>query len=216
MHPESMEPTMRAHRAVPLALTLILTACAGGSTDVDTAQDDVDDDTLPPLECEPPGESACGNEGAIVRGVVALPPGHEGPTEGTLFVAMAHEWLGNGALAGVPHAGGYRAEVDLADGPVPFEIDMCSGGAMWSEENCSYQVFAILDTDGDQGMGNLLPGPDELTGRVQDVSVSCHAESACHEIIMDCIGPECLQFADPGTCTCDDTNACPSDYVTCQ
>jgi hypothetical protein len=86
---------------------------------------------------------------------------------------------------------------------VPFALDMCEGGAMWSDTNCSYTVIAILDLNKDQSDQNALPDEGEPTGRAVDITFSCDGEAPCVDIVLDCIdGPDCATFSD-AECSCD-------------
>ncbi|MFT4625226.1 MAG: hypothetical protein ACI8PZ_003894 [Myxococcota bacterium] len=198
-------------------LILFTLACGGG----DTYEDDTlpttpatSETTVPELVCDPPGPSACGSEGSMIRGQVRVAPGTEGDLTGDVFIGLTHEWLGNGEEGGFPHISATYPGVDLAQGPVEFEFDMCDGGEMWSEENCSYQLIVILDQDGDQALENMVPGKNELVGRVADLYVSCDVESPCLDVVLDCTGPKCTRFDDPGQCACS-AFSCDSDIVTC-
>jgi hypothetical protein len=163
------------------------------------------------LECEdPPFLSTCANPNSIVRGVAVL-GNDDGPTTGTLRIQLNHEYLGGGAMGGVPHTGTSIPGVDFAAGPVPFAVDMCTNGEMWSEENCGFVVHVILDVDAD---GTLDPG--EPSGSVP-VFLSCTGDPVCTEVALDCTdGSTCLAFPDPTYCGCPAVAAsCDSPIVAC-
>jgi len=202
-------------RPLTLALLGLLAACTGDEPALDS---DTDLDTqAPDPTCDPPGPTSCDNPHASIRGEVRLADdAPEGSRQGRLYVALMHEWLGQGAAGGVPHTGVDLGQVDLTQGPVPFELDMCTGGIMWSEENCSYQLVAVVDTNGNQTATNIAPDPGELSGRVQDLSISCSQETDCLEVVVDCAGPDCVAFDDPTTACACAPESCGSEFVTCQ
>ena len=168
-----------------------------------------------PRECAAPGHSGCDNTASIVRGEVRLAV-DGGATEGDLVVMLHHARYGahipgNHYGEGVHGWVAYR-DIDLAAGPVAFEIDMCNASMsteMWSEENCEYNLIAILDQDGDNAVEagevpNAIPSPGEPTGHTE-LWLSCHGESPCVELVLDCAdGGTCLPPEDdlePCTCT---------------
>ena len=116
----------------------------------------------------------------------------------------------------MPHIGADLGEVDLDAGPIDFELDMCAGGSMWSEENCSYQLIAVIDTNGNQTSSNMVPDAGELAGRIASLDVSCHAETECLDLVIDCAGPDCVRFEDKTTACACDPDSCNSEYVTCR
>jgi hypothetical protein len=169
--------------------------------------------------CSAPPASSCNKTGSIVRGQVSLAPGLQPTsTAGSLSISLSHYRLGNGSSGGVPHAGIQMPNVDLAQGPVEFALDMCTGGEMWSEDNCEFNVIAILDTNGNNAVNgfdtNFLPDPGEAAGRSL-VGVSCAGESPCIEVELGCKdGAACTAFADPGACKCTQPS-CASPITTC-
>jgi hypothetical protein len=200
-----------------LAMGLLLSACGGGSAPADTdpgpGDTDPADDYVP--ECAPPDASTCREQGSLLRGTVRLPAGFDGPARGDLMVAVTHYRLGDGDYGGVPHYGAVIEDVDLSEGPVEWTFDMCLGGAMWSEENCEYNLVAVLDGGGDNDPYNVLPETGEPSHR-QVLAISCEDASPCLDVVLDCVdGPSCVQFSDPGACECAATS-CNSDYTTCQ
>lgn len=105
-------------------------------------------------------------------------------------------------------------DVDLAAGPVEFAFDMCEGGEMWSEENCEYNLIAILDQDGSNSASSFLADPGEPAHR-EVIDLSCHTESPCFEFKLECLdGKECVKFDEEATCACADAS-CASPIVTC-
>lgn len=196
-------------------LWVLLVGC-GTKVDVDTNADgDTDVDTAFTCDDDVP-RSACDNPASVIRGQVRLAPGSTGPTTGTLFVALAHEAY-SGEAGGGYHIDITIPSVDLAAGPVPFELDMCLGGAMWSEENCDYGLVAILDQADDQAWDNLAPAPGEPATRIPHLALSCgDAAGPCLDVVLDCTdGASCVAFSSPATCACSE-DSCPSDYALCQ
>ncbi len=161
--------------------------------------------------CMPPtGASICGNDNSIVRGLATLPDG-TAPAAGSLLVLLNHEYLGDGANGGVPHNGVALPGADFGAGAVPFELDMCANGEMWSEENCDYIVSVTLDLDADNAID-----PGEPTGRAS-IFLSCTGDAPCVELVLDCTdGPSCLAFEDPPVCGCSSTGqSCNSPILAC-
>jgi hypothetical protein len=157
-------------------------------------------------------QSGCGNDNSVVRGVASLgggidPNGMSGP----LVVALSHDALGQGATGGIPHAERTIQGVDLSQGPAAFDLDMCAGGEMWSEENCSFHVNVFLDKNGDD---QLQAG--EPAGWT-DVWISCQGEGVCEGVTLDCLdGAACFSFADPAYCGCEQPpEQCNSPIAAC-
>jgi hypothetical protein len=199
----------------------LLTACLVPDEDPTKSDDPVeetlpeDTDTVGPLTCAPPEtESICGNEASIVRGRVRLGDGYAPEvTEGNLIVAMTHLTLGNERDGGYYHFHTQVRNVDLADGPVEFELDMCQGGEMWSEDSCGYNLIAFLDTDKDGAGTSPVPEEGEPSARVE-FDISCRGDAPCLDVPLDCEeGRPCVKFDSPGNCECGDT--CDSIYVGC-
>jgi len=216
-----------------LLLIGMFTACGGGG-DVDLDDDselgddddivgddddivgDDDDDTNNVRECEPViSTGGCGTEAAIVRATIEIPPGASA-TQGALFFGISHEYLGGGATGGYYHTSKRIPNVDLSDGPISVELDMCTGGAMYSEDNCSYNFFAFLDLNDNADPNSFLPDPGEPAASILGVNVSCQGDSQCLNLVLDCEdGQNCVRFQDPaGGCECA-PQTCGSDYVTC-
>jgi hypothetical protein len=160
--------------------------------------------------CDAPvTQSACGNPNSIVRGTVTV--GDGAPTTGSLIVSLTHQYLGDGASGGIAHMAGTIPDVDFTAGPVPFELDMCVGGEMWSEENCEFQIAVTLDAN-----DNGIVDAGDPTG-TQFVFLSCTGDNPCLELPLDCIdGSSCLAFPDPSYCGCPGNGAtCNSPIVAC-
>lgn len=182
---------------------------ADGST---TGTDGATDTTGGTGDCAAPvTPSACDNPSSVIRGTATLAVA-DGPTTGNLLLLLNHEYLGGGATGGVPHTGVFYADIDLADGPVPFEIDMCSNGEMWSEENCEFVLHVALDLDGDNEID-----PGEPTGSAVALFLSCTGESMCLDVSLDCVdGTSCVAFEDPTICGCaGNGESCNSPIVAC-
>jgi hypothetical protein len=163
--------------------------------------------------------------GSVVRGVAQLAPGFNPPagTRGDLVMYLTHEYEGQGAVGGIFHAVDRIPNVDLSAGPVPFQIDMCHNDiAMYSEDDCAFNLILILDTNGN----NFDPDPSHLQNQIPDigeavsrqlVSVSCQGPSQCLSATLGCAdGQSCVAFADPtDACVCA-PQTCNSDYRLCQ
>jgi hypothetical protein len=191
---------------------------AAASTDASTTDasisgaDETAGTTGGTVECAPPvTTSACDNPSSIIRGIATLAVA-DGPTTGNLLVLLNHEYLGGGATGGVPHTGVFYSGIDLAAGPMPFEIDMCSNGEMWSEENCEFVVHVALDLDADNEID-----PGEPTGSATSLFLSCTGDSMCLDVTLDCVdGTSCVAFTDPPVCSCAGNGAsCDSPIVAC-
>jgi hypothetical protein len=169
-----------------------------------------------PVVCGPPTSSACGNPASVVRGSIRLLPGvAPAATAGQLVIALTHYREGDGAKGGVPHASVTIPGVDLAKGPVPFQLDMCTDSAMWSEDNCEYNLVAILDTNTNNDLLHLGPDPGEAATRIGGILLSCRGTSPCLDVVLDCTaGSSCTSFVDPSVCRCA-MNGCMSDYAEC-
>jgi hypothetical protein len=205
-----------------LLLFALLAACGPAKVEIPDPETDDSatpggDDSSPPsgVDCPAVGASLCGNEASMLRGTISLADGVAQDTRGDLTVALMHEAYG-GAKGGGYHTHVVIPSVDLADGPVPFQLDMCASGAMWTEENCTYGLVVVLDQNGNnQGHANLVPDAGEPATRVADLTVSCGGESPCLDVVLDCVdGASCVSFAEQA-CACSD-ETCPSDYALCQ
>ena len=180
----------------------------------DSAPTGSDDSAAYEPECADPGPSVCGNEASILRGTVRLAPGLKPKnTSGDLYIALAHESYAGG------QGGGFHWDTtvngaDLSAGPVPFELDMCQGAAMWSEDNGSYGLVVVLDANGNNGPHLLLPDEGEPSTRVPGLTVSCTGSSPCLDVVLDCVdGDTCATFADEPCQLADQT--CNSDFALC-
>jgi hypothetical protein len=187
-------------------LLALWTAGCGGSEDPDVVLTDptptADPTTIefPAPTCDEPLESACGAAGSVVRGQVRVSSAI-GRKRGDLFLALTHS-VYNGPLGGGYHIHTLIEDVDLSE-PVPFAVDMCAGGEMWSELNCEYGLVVILDTNDNQGVSNLLPDDNEPATRIDALELSCEADGPCLDVVLDCQGPDCVRFSDAPVCSCE-------------
>jgi hypothetical protein len=184
-------------------------ADADGDADAD-ADGDAD-----PVCGEPAIESICGNDASIVMGMARAGDGIE-ETQGQLVVVLNHYRLGDGIAGGVAHSGAVVPDSDIAGAGAAFEFDMCDASAMWTEDNCEYNLIAFLDLDGDVPPGvQALPEVGEPAGRLV-ISLSCtHDGPMCIDIVLDCLdGPSCGAFTDPPGCQCS-PQTCNSDAIIC-
>ena len=187
------------------------------SVDVD-AQSAAIVDASPEPACPIPTQtSLCGNPASIVVGSVALPSSSTDET-GTILIAMVHKRLGDPNVAGHPHWLWKFEDVDLSQPSFPFEVDMCEGNAiMWSEENCEYNLVAVLDRNGNGAATptGWRPDSEDLVG-IQTFDLSCHdSEATCLSMELDCSdGMDCLQQAPSPRCVCA-PNSCNSEGVLC-
>ncbi|MCA9567341.1 MAG: hypothetical protein KC656_05840 [Myxococcales bacterium] len=204
---------------MPLLSLLGLIGCTDPTSPSTTDTDTGSWVTTSQMCTEPPRKSACDNQASIVQGHAHVPDG-VGPTTGTLVIAMMHAAMGDPDTGGHPHWLWTFPDVDLSE-PVPFRVDMCEGNAiMWSEENCGFNLIALLDTNGDNGLSGPAmyhPGVGEPTTLVP-FDLSCHAEGATclGTLELDCTdGDACLQTASPGMCTCA-SDSCESEAAICE
>jgi hypothetical protein len=206
-----------------------LAACSGDKNGESQNQDDSqtkvtdDSDTKTGGDgCVSPGASTCGNAGSIIRGYVAKDPSSTvSGWSGNLWVFLTHYWPTMGELGGEVKASKLYENVDLEDGePFAFEIDMCDGafGAMWSEDNCGYNLELLLDKNGNATPENRLPDDLEPAHKVENVLISCEDDSQCTgTLLLDCKrGAPCFQFEnkDIPDCECA-ASTCNSDYYNC-
>jgi hypothetical protein len=217
---------------------LALVACSSSSGNV-SAPNPQGNGTPPPEEDggteveTPPAADACGavkkskckpaNEGSVVRGVVKFDPSKVKASATTaLRVFLHHQYVANDAeekLGGHPHA--YKSyDVDMEKGEARFSLDLCEfGTAMWSEENCGFNIVAMIDDDGkndpDLGPKAMIPRAGKLV-KMAPVEVSCHKTSPCLEITADCVeGEGCTTFKGLKECACA-ADSCPSDDAVCK
>jgi len=167
------------------------------------------DTTPPPPTCKPATiTSTCGPNG-VVRVVVKLGAGMP-DAAGALVVKLHHLRLGSASTGGVYHTDKtVPATTVSASTGVDVEFDFCAGGAMWSEDNCEFNLFAYVDKNGN---GALDAG--EPAGRTV-VSLSCKGSPPCFSLELGCTsGASCVAFTDPGACKCAATT-CSSSFKTC-
>jgi hypothetical protein len=201
-------------------LPLLLLACTEAEEPPehearDSASEDSTAATVPECE-EPPRASLCGNAASLVQGVVTLP---DGEASGDLVVALMHRRHGSPEAGGHPHwFWEFEGVAISSTRAFEFTIDMCEGSAeMWSEENCEYNLVAILDADGDNGWGaaEAVPDPGEPSA-LATFELSCHADGpTCVPLRLGCMeGAACVRYESPGSCGCSDTS-CPSEAGLC-
>ena len=179
--------------------------------------------------CDAPPESACGVESSWVRGVAHFDPAHFAPGAApVLRVALRHPFAliaGEEAIGGRLHANVNVPVDDVAAGQVAFAIDMCMyGAAMWSEENGTFHLVAILDENGNNDLNKATSNQDAITKAtadagelvtMADVDVSCHAASPCLDVTLDCAdGTGCTTIV-PLTSCAKKTPGCASDAELC-
>jgi hypothetical protein len=193
---------------------------SGGSTGASTTGG-----TTGPVNCPVAAASQCAtpgtaHPGSVVTGVAQLASGFtpSAGTKGSLVMFLTHQYEGMGAQGGVFHAEQHIDNVDLSKGPVPFQIDMCHNDiAMYSEDDCTFNLIVILDTNGNNaGTNNFVPDVGEATSR-QLLNVSCMGQPQCVSATLGCdTGLSCVAFTDPtNACTCA-PQTCNSDLVLCQ
>jgi len=234
------------HRfAASLVFALLAAACSSTSptgSSADPVAPAGDDESTPPAPppatpappaAQPP--DACGtvpksqcmpaNQGSIVRGIVKFDPMYyAGKSKPVLRVFLFHQWTliqGEEKTGGHPHAFASFPDVDMGKGEVSFDIDLCElGTAMWSEENCGFNIVVLLDENGSndpytKGQTAFIPEKGELVKMVP-VDISCHAPSQCLQVTADCAdGDTCTTYTPITSCKCA-ANACPSDDKYCK
>lgn len=203
-------------RCCNLLVLFALGACVGEKTpEGDDSSGDSPADSEVLLECDAPTTSTCGTEASLIRGTVRLGEGVSASgTHGTLVVALMHE-LYSGSAGGGYHTHVTVPDVDLSEGAASFELDMCRGGVMWSEDNCDYSLAVMLDINGNNTGSSFLPDAGEPATRVGDLRLSCLDSSPCLDIVLDCVdGASCVTFADDTSCACE-ANTCGSQYRLC-
>lgn len=177
-----------------------------------------DADSGEPPVCEAYEDSVCDNPASLVQGRVTLPDGAS-QTSGDLVIAMMHRHHGDPAAGGHPHWMWTFEDVDLSE-PYDFEVDMCDGNAiMWSEENCAYNLIAILDENGNNGLPNrrqAVPDIGEAAAMIV-MDLSCHADGpTCVDMALSCTdGRSCVTFEAPEACDCA-AESCDSQVAICQ
>jgi hypothetical protein len=206
--------------ACAILLPWFLLSCAGadegtsGDDDDDDTPSDTDDRTSPDVEppaCDQPKVSVCGDESSVVQGHVRLAEGIT-PNQGDLFVALNHE-IYEGPFGGGYHISTVISNANLSE-PVPFVLDMCENGVMWTEENGPYTLIAILDQNGNQDSANMLADAGEPAGRLANLQLSCSHDPLCLDLELDCTGEDCTAFTNA---TCDESisASCPSAFALC-
>lgn len=179
--------------------------------------------TVPPSKCKP------ANAASVIRGVAHFDPtkfsaaGADGGDAPRLAIFLAHRQyaqVSEHALGGHPHADKIMEHVDVTKGEIPFVIDLCEYGvAMWSEDNCEFNLILILDKNGNNAPNftsiNMVPDMGEPS-KMTVVQLSCRGTSACMDITLDCAdGQKCVSYDTPSTCACA-AESCNSDSVTCK
>jgi hypothetical protein len=197
------------------------------AADTGTAADVEQPDTAPAVTCAPPPPSMCKtpNEGSVIRGVARFDPSvvPEGATA-NLALFLHHRIVVRSAetkIGGHPHAYKYLKNVDTSAGAVPFSIDLCQlGTAMWSEENCGFNLVVMLDLNGTnnpaKGMSSMTPEAGEVVAIVP-LDISCHTKSPCLDVELKCKdGEACTTFVptEMSACKCA-ASTCPSDDKLC-
>jgi hypothetical protein len=199
----------------------------GGTAD-DGAAAPADDAGPADMCAAAPSKSGCGNESSWVRGTAHWDPSHfkAGAPAPVMRISLRH---GFALIAGEEKIGGRlhaysKFKIDPTTGEAPFAVDMCGfGTAMWSEENGTFHLVAMIDENGNNDLDNATsnedaialatPDPTELQAMV-DVDVSCHAPSACLDVKLDCTGTSCLTITPVKSCK-KKTPSCKSDDAFC-
>lgn len=216
---------MTFRRFIGPALGAFLFACSSAPTAATAPAADAGSDVAPTAQCAAAAPSKCAvpNQGSVVRGRVTFDSSHfAAGAKVSLSIALNHQFalFKNEKLSGGhPHGTVYLKDVDVSSGAVPFSIDLCElGVAMWSEENCGFNLVAILDETGDNDpnrAASRTPAKGELAGMIP-LDISCHAPSPCVEIKAQCAdGYSCLTYDPPATCACK-MNGCASDDQICK
>jgi hypothetical protein len=218
----------------PVAASLLLLSAACSSPPDQNAQDAATPDVAPAdvavqqLACVTPvPTSKCTSPtpSSVIRGVVTFDPTHFSDGQNVnLALYLYHQWTmapNEATIGGHPHAYKYIKGVDVTTGQLAFDIDLCElGVAMYSEENCGFNLVVMLDENNDndpaRGEYALTPTKGELV-KLTPLDVSCHGDSQCLQITADCTdGTKCTTFT-PITmesCVCA-SNKCPSESVVC-
>jgi len=217
----------------PLAASLLLLSAACSSPPDQNGNDaatpdvaaDVPVQTLACTTPVPASKCATPTESSVIRGVVSFDPTHfaEGQSV-NLALWLYHQWTissSEATLGGHPHAYKYIKNVDVTSGQIAFDIDLCElGVAMYSEENCGFNLVVMLDENNDndpaRGSYALMPTMGELV-KLTTLDVSCHGDSQCLQITADCTdGIHCTTFKpiNMNSCVCA-SDKCPSESVVC-
>ncbi len=169
-------------------------------------------------------------QGAIVRGVARFDPTARAAGSGkpALSLFLRHSFVYRDvekSIGGRLHA--FKriplTSEHLASGAVDFTIDLCEFGvAMWSEENGAFNLVAILDEndahDAEKATAEYpfqTPIKGEMAKMVSGIEISCHADSPCVDVPLDCTdGTACTTIAPITKVECR-TPACGSDDAFC-
>lgn len=224
---------------VPLLLSVACSQATSSSSDPPTVPDeapaDAGADAPAPVCAPPPGKTKCrtGGESAFVRGVARFDPSKRAPGSAapTLSIFLRHSFVigkAEAKVGGRLHA--YeRIPLDdaaLSSGVVPFAIDLCEQDvAMWSEENGLFNLVVILDENGvhdvdeaessKDALERQTPVTGELVHMVTGIDVSCHGESLCLDVPLDCQdGTSCTTITPISHVECR-TPSCASDQEYC-
>jgi hypothetical protein len=189
----------------------------GGAPDDAAASSASDASTLPTsTQCAPTPPSKCSpkNADSVVRGVARFDPKLVKAAGATpsLWIFLNHrqytplgpsEW----AQGGHPHAYKSYDTVDFSSGQIPFSIDLCEfETAMWSEDNCDFNLIAMIDVNGNNGPQlssiNMVPDKGE-PAKMLTIDISCRAQLPCLDLSLDCSeGQSCVSYTNPGACKC--------------
>lgn len=173
---------------------------------------------VPKSQCTP------ANPGSVIRGIVKFDPKrYAGKKAPTLVLYLHHQIVVSpreAAQGGHPHAYKKVEVKDVTKGEAPFSLDLCEfGTAMYSEENCGFNLVAMLDEDGgndpDNGATSMIPRKGQLV-KMTPLDISCHKPSPCLTIQADCVdGDACTTFSPLKACKCSAQQKCPSDDKVC-
>jgi len=180
------------------------------------------------LTCADPPASKCSpkNAGSVVRGVVSFDPSHFSPGQKVnLAIWLYHQIVmspDEAANGGHPHAFKYVKDVDVTAGQLQFDIDLCElGTAMYSEEDCGFNLVVMLDENGNNdpdanGAAAMKATVGELV-KMTPLNISCHTDSQCLSIVADCTEGSVCTTETPleiSQCKCA-ADSCPSDSIIC-
>jgi hypothetical protein len=176
--------------------------------------------TAPASKCSPAAP------GSVVRGALTFDASHFSAGQNVnLAIFLFHQWTVDSSEAvtgGHPHAYKYVKNVDVSTGQLTFDIDLCElGPAMYSEENCGFNLVVMLDDTQKNnpdvyGPNAFLPRQGELV-KLTQLNVSCMGDSQCLTISADCTAGQACTTYTPITmssCVCS-TQHCPSTSVVC-
>ncbi len=231
-----------AASAVAFALGLLVAGCSAdvaspeappatpAPTATDTDAGGGEPDAAPAPQCGTPStRSACGNDGAWVRGTVRFDaarfPKGSAPV---LRVTLRHQFVlkkGEEAIGGRLHGWKNVPIKKPESGAVTFAIDMCAmGTAMWSEENDAFNLVLHIDEDGSNNLDEAQTNADVLRLAAPDkgelvklvkVNVSCHAPPACVDVTLDCQDGTACTTIDPMKSCTKQGPGCKSDDSFC-